>query len=89
MHFNVSFMTNARPSVAMDIATGALNRALMMNQPKSASRRSLAHRWLFPDPSDLGSEVLPPLPPPNDGTWEDIGLNPEQKVWLIKLFLSD
>lgn len=80
MHFNVSFMTNARPAIAMDLATAALDRALVTHPTGNAGHRPLAHRWLFPEPSDVNRDLLVVLPIPDDGFWEDIGLNHEQKV---------
>jgi hypothetical protein len=82
MHFNVSFMTNARPAVAMDVATILLDHALVHGHAGDVSpTRPLAQRWLFPETSDLNRQMLKVLPVPDDGVWEDIGLNYEQKVY--------
>ena len=90
MCFNVSFLTNARPFVAMDEATSLLDDMLIRPAKQSSSSdsdktlkfRSVAHRWLFPEPLDvlLDPPVLVTLPENENLQWVDSGLNCEQKV---------
>ncbi|KAH7877744.1 P-loop containing nucleoside triphosphate hydrolase protein [Lentinula edodes] len=44
---NLSFITNARPSVVMDVVVSTLASALDPN-----GKRDVAHRWLFPEMDD-------------------------------------
>lgn len=85
MTFNISFLANARPFVAMDTATFMLDR--MLTDPHSSQHndnpgRTLAHRWLFPEPLDLliDAPTLLPLPTKENVVWVDSGLNHEQKT---------
>ncbi|KAJ3818044.1 P-loop containing nucleoside triphosphate hydrolase protein [Lentinula raphanica] len=74
---NLSFLTDARPSVAMELAVSTLDSALESNE-----KRNLAHRWLFPEMDDL--HLNPPIPsaiPDIAGElWVDSGLNVEQRA---------
>ncbi|KIK57484.1 hypothetical protein GYMLUDRAFT_46067 [Collybiopsis luxurians FD-317 M1] len=74
--FNLSFLTNARPTIIMDTATSVIGGTLL-----SSEKRDVAHRWLFPEPDDL--HLHPPIPstPPNISGefWIDSGLNAEQR----------
>ncbi|KAJ3868521.1 P-loop containing nucleoside triphosphate hydrolase protein [Lentinula novae-zelandiae] len=73
---NLSFMTNARPSVVMDVAVSTLASALDPNE-----KRDVAHRWLFPEMDDLHLNLPVPSTPPNitGEVWVDNGLNAEQR----------
>ncbi|KAJ3992098.1 P-loop containing nucleoside triphosphate hydrolase protein [Lentinula boryana] len=75
---NLSFLTNAGPSVVMDIAVSTLDSTLELNVN---GKRDVAHRWLFPEMDDL--RLNPPVPsvPPNmtGKIWVDTGLNAEQR----------
>ncbi|KAJ7593410.1 P-loop containing nucleoside triphosphate hydrolase protein [Mycena floridula] len=87
MEFNISFMTNPYSFIAFDLATLTLSKMMAISDSantatESASKpRTLAHRWLFPDPLDV---LLDP-PSPTLGLnasrpWVDNGLNYEQKT---------
>ncbi|KAJ3789054.1 P-loop containing nucleoside triphosphate hydrolase protein [Lentinula aff. detonsa] len=75
---NLSFLTNAGPSVMMDIAVSTLDSTLELNVN---GKRDVAHRWLFPELDDL--RLNPPVPSaPLNMTgkiWVDTGLNAEQR----------
>ncbi|KAJ3937652.1 MAG: P-loop containing nucleoside triphosphate hydrolase protein [Lentinula lateritia] len=73
---NLSFITNARPSVVMDVAVSTLASALDPN-----GKRDVAHRWLFPEMDDLHLNLPVPSTPPNitGEVWVDNGLNAEQR----------
>ncbi|GAW07733.1 P-loop containing nucleoside triphosphate hydrolase protein [Lentinula edodes] len=73
---NLSFITNARPSVVMDVAVSTLASALDSN-----GKRDVAHRWLFPEMDDLHLNLPVPSTPPNitGEVWVDNGLNAEQR----------
>ncbi|KAJ4480980.1 P-loop containing nucleoside triphosphate hydrolase protein [Lentinula aciculospora] len=73
---NLSFITNARPSVVMDVATSTLSAILESN-----GKRDIAHRWLFPEMDDLHLNHPVPSTPPNmtEEVWVDNGLNAEQR----------
>ncbi|KAG6837047.1 hypothetical protein H0H93_015618 [Arthromyces matolae] len=75
--FNISFISNARPSFVMEAASATMGSAL------SASRsNNLARRWLFPDPADLASytSVHSVNRVFREQDWVDQGLNPEQRL---------
>ncbi|KAF5383955.1 hypothetical protein D9757_007350 [Collybiopsis confluens] len=82
--FNLSFLTNSHPSVITDAAASHLGGTLL-----STENQDVAHRWLFPEPDDL--HLHPPIPstPPNitGEFWVDSGLNAEQRVRIVPLFL--
>lgn len=69
--FNISFTTNALPSVAMNTAASMLGEALL--------KSDLARRWLLPDPEDI-SKVNPIGESLPAEAWVDKGLNDEQRV---------
>ncbi|KAJ3811569.1 P-loop containing nucleoside triphosphate hydrolase protein [Lentinula aff. lateritia] len=73
---NLSFITNARPSVVMDVAISTLASALDPN-----GKRDVAHRWLFPEMNDLHLNLPVPSTPPyiTGEVWVDNGLNAEQR----------
>ncbi|KAL0579214.1 adenylosuccinase ade13 [Marasmius crinis-equi] len=75
--FNVSFLANAGPATAMEIAIRTLGGAL-----RSTKIRSLLHRWILPEASDLESDPPVPSIPPHmtQEHWVDGGLNLEQRV---------
>ncbi|KAG7087423.1 hypothetical protein E1B28_013391 [Marasmius oreades] len=74
--FNASFLANAGPAMAMEIAIRTIGDASKL------TKRSLAHQWMFPDANDL--ELYPPVPskPPHvtHESWVDKGLNAEQRM---------
>ncbi|KAG5351503.1 hypothetical protein C0989_006238, partial [Termitomyces sp. Mn162] len=75
--FNISFITNARPSFIMETASATMGAALAVANPDN-----LARRWLFPEPDDLASysSVYSVDRAFRDQDWVDQGLNPEQRA---------
>ncbi|KAF9265127.1 P-loop containing nucleoside triphosphate hydrolase protein [Marasmius fiardii PR-910] len=67
--FNASFLANAGPAMAMEIAIRTIGGALQ------STTRSLTHQWMFPDGSDL---QFPPHV--THEHWVDKGLNAEQRL---------
>ncbi|KAF5336688.1 hypothetical protein D9758_015674 [Tetrapyrgos nigripes] len=62
--FNISFLTNARPSLLMERAAATLGAAL--SSGNETGKRGLAHRWLFPtNPTSKTPtrDLYPPLHP--------------------------
>jgi hypothetical protein len=77
--FNVSFMVNARPLCLMEVAASTIANSLGTKDRSN----TLARRWIFPDPDDLGD--VPSSSTLNNGIieesqWVDGGLNTEQRV---------
>ncbi|KAH0579747.1 hypothetical protein H2248_002584 [Termitomyces sp. 'cryptogamus'] len=82
--FNISFITNARPSFIMETASATMGAALAVANPDN-----LARRWLFPEPDDLASysSVYSVDRAFRDQDWVDQGLNPEQRLAAASIAL--
>ncbi|KAK7460460.1 adenylosuccinase ade13 [Stygiomarasmius scandens] len=86
LFFNISFLTNARPSLLMERAVATLGAALSTVNGK----RNLADRWLFPGKTDMEDTQTKPIPstPPMFGEfWVDGGLNAEQRAAATSIAL--
>ncbi|KAL1745330.1 P-loop containing nucleoside triphosphate hydrolase protein [Schizophyllum fasciatum] len=80
LHFNVSFIINARPLFLMDAAAETLGSQLALPESKWPN---FARRWLFPEPTDLQSTCSISFPIPKTvtaGEYVDQGLNEEQQI---------
>lgn len=85
LFFNITFLTNARPSLNMQIAVNAVAEAsstiTLQNSPTLVnSNNTLARRWLFPETEDLAGYVLQLGQGIPEDRWVDKGLNEEQRV---------
>ncbi|KAJ7452153.1 P-loop containing nucleoside triphosphate hydrolase protein [Mycena galericulata] len=87
--FNISFVPTARPSFLMDVASRTLHDA--MAEPYDTNRRRAARRWLFPVPDDIPEGMAIDLVQRHlpDESWQDTGLNEEQKLAVSSIVLHE
>lgn len=74
LHFNITFVVDARPLCAMEVAVAQAGLAM------ESAGFSRTRQWLFPEPSSKPAPTCTKSEIIQENDWVDKGLNHEQRV---------